>query len=153
MTDLLALRQQAELILQGLGVELLEVRQVVDHGRSVIRIVIDREGGIKVGDCELVSRELGTPLDVAGLIPDRTFLEVSSPGLNRPLVKEADFQRFAGQKVWIRTRDPIDGRRNFKGTLQGIEQQQISVLIDGQAFQVPYREIDRAQLVYEGEKR
>ena len=141
------------MILQGLGVELLEVRQVVDHGRSVIRIVIDREGGIKVGDCELVSRELGTPLDVAGLIPDRTFLEVSSPGLNRPLVKEADFQRFAGQKVWIRTRDPIDGRRNFKGTLQGIEQQQISVLIDGQAFQVPYREIDRAQLVYEGEKR
>ena len=80
-------------------------------------------------------------------------MEVSSPGLNRPLVKEADFQRFAGQKVWIRTRDPIDGRRNFKGTLQGIEQQQISVLIDGQAFQVPYREIDRAQLVYEGEKR
>src|SRR5579885_1728275 len=84
-------------VLETLGYELIDVRHVVEQGRSILRVMIDREGGVKLADCERVSREIDTLLEVEGEIRDRYNLEVSSPGLNRPLVKEADFVRFAGK--------------------------------------------------------
>ncbi len=138
-------------VLEALGYELIDVRYVVEQGRPVLRIFIDCEGGVKVGDCERASRELETLLEVEGGIGERYYLEVSSPGLDRPLVKEADFVRFAGKVASVKTRTPVEeygGRRNYKGLLKGVEEGRAVMVIDGQEFRVPLNLIERAHLVF-----
>ncbi|HKU39192.1 MAG TPA: ribosome maturation factor RimP, partial [Polyangiales bacterium] len=101
-------------------------------------------------DCQAVSRDLSTALDVAeGLTPEGAYrLEVGSPGLDRPLFSLSDFARFAGEKVRLQTHRPIDGRRRFSGTLVGVEGNDIRLDQDGQVFTVPHSEIAKANLVY-----
>jgi ribosome maturation factor RimP len=98
-------------------------------------------------ECERISRELSTLLDVSEVIRHRYRLEVSSPGIDRPLRRERDFARFAGQKAKIRTSDSVDGRRNFSGVLTGIEDGKVRIDCDGKAYLIPLTFIVRANLI------
>lgn len=132
--------------LNGLGFELVDA-QVSNRGRFV-RIFMDKPGGISVEDCAAVSRHLARVLEVEGIDYDR--LEVSSPGLDRPLRKAADFARFAGQKVDVRMRlADASGRRRYIGLLKGIEGATATVEVDGTPVALQLDGMDRARLVPE----
>lgn len=130
--------------LAGLGYELVDV-QASNHGRF-LRIFIDKPDGITVDDCADVSRHLGRFFAVEGVDYDR--LEVSSPGLDRPLRKAADFARFAGQKADVRMAQPReDGRKRFVGVLQGVEGTTLSMEVEGARVALELEGVERAKLV------
>ena len=130
--------------LVGMGFELVDA-QVSNRGRFV-RIFMDKPGGITLEDCAAVSRHLSRVLEVEGIDYDR--LEVSSPGLDRPLRKAADFARFAGQKVDVRMRlADTNGRRRYIGLLRGIEGTTATVEVDGTPVALQLDGMDRARLV------
>ena len=132
--------------LAGLGYELVDM-QVSNRGRF-LRIFMDKPGGITVEDCAAVSRHLSRVLEVEGIDYDR--LEVSSPGLDRPLRKAADFARYAGQKVDVRMRlADASGRRRYIGLLKGIEGATATVEVDGTPVALQLDGMDRARLVPE----
>jgi len=133
-----------ETTLTGLGYELVDA-QVSNRGRFV-RIFMDKPGGITVEDCAAVSRHLSRLFEVEGIDYDR--LEVSSPGLDRPLRKAADFARFVGQKVDVRMRlADASGRRRYIGLLKGIEGATATVEVDGAPLALQLEGMDRARLV------
>jgi len=108
------------------------------------------EGGIGVDDCARVSHQLSTTLDVEDLIQQHYSLEVSSPGLDRPLKKESDFKRFVGKKAKIRTRHPVgENRRNFSGTLVAVENGTVRIDVGDQICEVPVADVEKANLVYD----
>jgi ribosome maturation factor RimP len=130
--------------LAGMGYELVDA-QVSNRGRF-LRIFMDKPGGITLDDCASVSRHLSHLLEVEGIDYDR--LEVSSPGLDRPLRKAADFARFAGQKVDVRMRlADAGGRRRYVGVLRGIEGITATVDVDGVPVALQLDGMDRARLV------
>lgn len=130
--------------LNGMGFELVDA-QVSNRGRF-LRIFMDKPGGITVDDCAAVSRHLSRVLEVEGIDYDR--LEVSSPGLDRPLRKPADFARFAGHKVDVRMRlADASGRRRYVGLLRGIEGTTATVEVDGAPVALQLDGMDRARLV------
>lgn len=128
--------------LEGLGYELVDL----ESSRSgLLRIFIDSPRGITVEDCAKVSNHLTRAFAVEGIDYER--LEVSSPGLDRPLKTLADFERFAGRDVTLKLKLPRDGRRRFEGKLVGVEGGRIAVDVEGQRQQLEFAEIDRARLV------
>jgi len=136
-------------ILDELGLELVETTFRVEGGRWILRVTIDRPEGVQVHHCTSVSRELGVHLDVEDLIPVKYYLEVSSPGLDRPLKDERDFERFAGRLVKIRTSRSVAGRRKISGTIEGLNDGVVSVLLDdGTRLEVPVEDISSARLDY-----
>ena len=140
----MAIAAVVETTLAGMGFELVDA-QVSNHGR-LLRIFIDRPGGITVDHCADVSRHLTHVLAVEGIDYDR--LEVSSPGLDRPLRKAADFERFSGRQVEVRMkRADATGRRKFAGRLAGVADEAAMVEVDGQPVRLRLDEIDRARLV------
>ncbi|MDH4322652.1 MAG: ribosome maturation factor RimP [Betaproteobacteria bacterium] len=139
-----ALEGILEPTLAGLGFELVDA-QVSNRGRFV-RILMDKPGGITVDDCATVSRHLSHLLEVEGIDYDR--LEVSSPGMDRPLRRPADFARFAGRKVDVRMRlADATGRRRYVGVLRGIEGATATVEVDGAPVALQLEGMDRARLV------
>jgi ribosome maturation factor RimP len=127
-----------------MGYELVDVQ--ASNGGRMLRVFIDRPGGITVDDCAAVSRQLTRVLPVEGLDFER--LEISSPGLDRPLRKAGDFTRFAGQKAEVRMRTPdATGRRKFIGVLRGTEAGNVNVELDGQIVALALEDIDRARLI------
>jgi ribosome maturation factor RimP len=116
-------------------------------GRSLLRIYIEKDGGITLEDCERVSRQISALLDVEELIPGAFDLEISSPGLDRPLFKAQQYQRYIGKEVRIRTRVPINERRNYKGVLKTVSDETITVEGDGQVWVLPIADIEKANLV------
>ena len=148
--DTKQLETVVERALAALHYELVAVDFLREHG-WVLRVFMDRpEGGtVSVDDCALASRDISTALDVADLITVPYSLEVSSPGLERPLRREKDFARFAGKRARLRTRDPIDGRRNFAGTLKGVEDGRVAIECEGQVYKVPLAELAKANLEME----
>lgn len=108
-------------ILARQGVELVEVRYLREQGYWTLKIFIDRPDGVSLDDCVRVSRSIEDVLDVEDMIPHRYRLEVSSPGLDRALKTESDFQRFFGRRVRIQTRQPLEGRKNFRGRILACE--------------------------------
>ncbi len=143
-----ALEALLEPAVSRLGYELVGVEY---HGgrRALLRLYIDREGGVSVEDCQRVSRQVSGLLDVEDPIPGPYTLEVSSPGLDRPLFRAEDFQRFAGREVRIRTDVPLEGRRNFRGVLRGLRGGEVLVEVDGAEFALPVERIEQARLVPE----
>lgn len=132
------------------GLELVHWEAVGPRNNLVLRIFIDKPGGVTHGDCETVSNQVGTLLDVEDLIPNRYVLEVSSPGIERGLYKLADYQRFAGSRIKLRTFEPIGGQRNFRGTLIGISDETINLDADGRGrLQIPYQAVVKANIEYE----
>jgi ribosome maturation factor RimP len=149
--------QLAEPHIAGAGLELVELDFNRESEGWVLRVYIDRpwqEGqspdpseAISFEECERVSRDLSAALDVADAITHAYRLEVSSPGIERPLRRARDFQRFAGQEVKVRTVDMVDGRRNFSGTIRGANGDAVEVECDGRSYQIPVDVIARAHLV------
>jgi ribosome maturation factor RimP len=144
------IREVLDPILHQSDLELVDVTLRTEGGRWILRITIDCEGGVTVHHCTFVSRELGVHMDVEDLIPVKYYLEVSSPGLDRPLKEEKDFERFSGRRVLIRTHRSVEGRRKIGGTLAGIADGIVTVdLEDGTRLEVPVEDISSAKLDYE----
>jgi ribosome maturation factor RimP len=113
----------------------------------ILRVLIDKEGGVTVDDCVRVSKELSHLLDVEDIVPTAYALEVSSPGLDRPLKTESDFVRFVGHDIKVQTKDYLSGRRNFKGRLLTCADRRIRIEVsDGQVFDIPIDLIRKAHL-------
>jgi ribosome maturation factor RimP len=138
--------QVIEPILQSQGLELVDLEYQRESRGWVLRIYLDREGGVTLDDCTEVSHEVGALLEVKDLIPNAYILEVSSPGLTRPLKKPEDFNKFRNQLVKIKLFEPLDGRKNFKGTLLGLEEDKVRVEVDQQVFELPLTHIAKANL-------
>jgi len=143
------IRQVAEPVIQSLGMELVDVEYQREAPGWVLRLYLDREGGVTIDDCAEVSREVGTILEVRDLIPNPYVLEVSSPGLTRPLKKLEDFQKYRNSLVKIKTFAPVEGRRNFKGRLLGVEGELVQVEVDGRSYGIPQKSIAKANLEIE----
>src|SRR5881394_3661584 len=142
-----ALEAVVEPVVTGMGYELVELQAA--NGGRMLRLFIDKPGGIGVEDCAAVSRQLSRVLEVEGVDYER--LEVSSPGLDRPLRKAGDFARFAGHKADVRMRTPdATGRRRFVGLLRGAEDGRVTMELDGQAtVRLALDDVERARLVPE----
>jgi len=144
----LRFREVVEPVLADLGYDCIHVELTVENGRKIARIFIDRLDGAatSIEDCVRVTRELDPVLDVADVMSARYELEVSSPGINRPLSRKKDFERFAGKKVAVRTFEKVGDRRNFLGTLLGIDGDEIRIDVDGREMRVPIEEVSKAHL-------
>lgn len=127
----------------GLGYQLVDLE--TSPRARLIRVFVDAPEGITVDDCARVSDQLSRVFAVEGVDYDR--LEISSPGLDRPLKTTADFRRFAGEQVKVRLRRPLDGRANFQGTLKGLEDEQIVLEVDGVQFRFALDALQRVRLV------
>jgi len=136
-----------EPILQSEGFELVDLEYQRESQGWVLRIYLDREGGgITLDDCTAVSHEVGAVLEVKDLIPNSYVLEVSSPGLTRPLKKPQDFNKFRNRMVKIKLFEPLEGRKNFKGTLLGLEENKVRVEVEQKIFELPLERIAKANL-------
>lgn len=148
MSQLECIREVVERVAASEGLEVVDVEL---HGRgrgAVLRVFLDKPGGVTHGDCQRVSEQVGTLLDVEDLVADSYTLEVSSPGLDRRLAKPADYERFAGRQVKLILRDAQDGRRRFQGRLLGIENGQVRVEVEsGQVLRLAPDQIAKANLV------
>lgn len=143
------LRQLLEPGVEALGFELVDAELVGSGSNRVLRVYIDSHGGIDVEDCALVSRQLSALLDVEDPIPGAYTLEVSSPGLDRPLVRRRDFERFVGAQVKVRMHEAIQGRKNFTGRLAEVGDDHVMLEMDKESYKLPFRDIERARLVPE----
>jgi ribosome maturation factor RimP len=142
----LRLEKVVEPAVIGMGYELVDVQ--ASNGGRLVRLFIDKPGGVTVDDCADISRHLTRVLAVEGIDYER--LEVSSPGLDRPLRKERDFARFAGQRAEVRMRTPdASGRRKFVGLLRGAQAGQVSVEVEGHLVALALDDVDKARLVPE----
>jgi len=138
-----------EPILDEMGIELVDVEHLSEGGRWVLRIYADRDGGITLDDCVRVSREIEDLIEVKDLFQHPYVLEVSSPGLNRPLKKEKDFALAVGKDVNIRMSAPVDGRRNFKGKLGSFKDGVLCVIANDDRFLLLYGDVEKANLIYD----
>ena len=132
---------------ERLGYELVDLEARLGGKGGLVRVFIDKPGGIDLDDCETVSRAVSALLDVEDPVPGNYNLEVSSPGLDRKLTKVEHFQRFEGETVKVQMRIPIAGRRRFRGTLVSSDDENIVVDVDGESHSLPLKTIDTARLV------
>lgn len=139
-------RDLIEPVITGMEYELVDVQYVKEARRHILRIFIDREGGISLDDCEKVSRAVDPLLDTSDPVPGPYYLEVSSPGLDRPLKKAADYERFAGRKVLLKTYAPVEGQRTFRGVLGGLAGDRVVVVADGREVSLPLKDVALARL-------
>lgn len=138
MMDLSA---RLEPVLAGLGYELVLLERA---GRGLVRIFIDKPGGITIDDCVAVSNHLTHLFTVENIDYDR--LEVSSPGLDRPLVKPQDYTRFAGEEVTLKLRVPVENRRRLVGMLVGLENDAVKLIVNGAELSIDLRNVEGARL-------
>ena len=133
-------------VVEALGYELWELEYSAGRGNGLLRLYIDAEAGITLDDCERVSRAVSEQLDATDPIPGQYTLEVSSPGLERPLRSAAHFARFTGETVSVETVQPLEGRRRFKGRLAAAGAETVEVEVDGRRWTLPLGGIRRAHL-------
>ncbi len=131
------------------GLELVDIEYRSEGRGRVLRIYIDKEGGVTLGECTKISREVGYLLDVHDVVPGSYNLEVSSPGLTRALKKAKDFERFKGKKVKIKTKFQIDGKNVFRGKLLDFQKGIASLEAEGNIYSIPFGEIEKASLDFE----
>lgn len=129
---------------EGMEVVDVELRREGSRGGRVLRLYLDKEGGPNVDDLGRVSRQLSELLDSHDIVEGSYTLEVSSPGINRPLTKPEHFRRFIGKRVRIRTGDMIDGRRSFLGILSGITGDKIKIEVEGKQYDIPFSMIEKS---------
>ncbi|MEA2624945.1 MAG: ribosome maturation factor RimP [Candidatus Binatota bacterium] len=139
-----------EPVLSQRGLELIDVEHHPQGGTQLLRVLVDREGGVDLEELSRLSRELSDLLDVEGPIPGRYTLEVSSPGINRPLVRPEHFVRFVGKRVRIRSLEPISGQRNFVATLSSVTAGGLNLSDEsGRELYVSFSNIDKANYEHE----
>ncbi|HHW44396.1 MAG TPA: ribosome maturation factor RimP [Desulfotomaculum sp.] len=137
-------------VVSGLGLELVDVEYVREGGQWFLRLFIDKPGGVTLDDCQWVSERLDKILDEADPIPHSYRLEVSSPGIERPLKKPGDFQRFRGRLVRLTTFAPLDGQKRFTGRLLGMREDSVLLAKDGGGeWSIPLAQVASARLVAE----
>jgi ribosome maturation factor RimP len=141
------LRKMLEPGVQGQGFELVEVELSGTGRHTLLRVYIDSPAGVTVDDCARVSNQLSAILDVEDLIDGRYTLEVSSPGLDRPLVKPEDFTRFTGEMIKVLLGQPLSGRKNFKGRLIAVAPEHVVLGLDGETLDVAFDRIEKARLI------
>jgi ribosome maturation factor RimP len=131
---------------EGEGMEIVDVefRPEGSRGGRVLRLYLDKEGGLSVDDLTRVSRRLSELLDAEDAVEGAYTLEVSSPGINRPLKKPEHFTRFVGKRIRVRTRDMIDGRRSFLGILAQVAGDSVILTQEGKQYQIPFSMIDKS---------
>jgi len=143
------LRQILEPAVAAMGYELIGVEFHPHRGSALLRLYIDREGGVNVDDCQRVSHQVSGVLDVEDPIPGHYRLEVSSPGLDRPLFTARDFLRFAGHPIRLQLAMPLNGRRKFSGRLIGMRDDNVVLEHEGQELSIPLTAIEKARLIPE----
>jgi ribosome maturation factor RimP len=143
-----ALQEMLQPVVESMDCQLWGIDMISQGKHSVLRVYIDKqEEGITVDDCAAVSHQISGILDVEDPIAGEYTLEVSSPGMDRPLYTLEQFEQFKGHKVSIKLRLAYEGRRNFKGLLNGIEGDDILLVVDEDEFLLPIDLIDRAQVI------
>ncbi|MBX9602603.1 MAG: ribosome maturation factor RimP [Bryobacteraceae bacterium] len=133
------------------GLEVVELELLGGGNSRLLRIYIDKPGGVTHGDCELMSQQIGTVLDVEDVIPGGSYtLEVSSPGVERKLSRPSDFERFAGQKAKVVLKEPVENQKHWEGVLRGIQDGVIAIEPqDGRVVHVPLDQVRRANLKFD----
>ena len=140
----------AEQVAASMGLEVVLAEVKGGGNRSIVRIFIDQPDGISLSDCERFSKRFSVLLDVEDFVPFSYVLEVSSPGLDRPLVKEKDFERFSGKAVRVRTRFPVEGQKNFRGRILGVNGGRLLLeTTPGKQVEIALLDIEKANLVIE----
>jgi len=144
------LTQLFEPVVVSMGYELVGVEFLGGGGHGTLRVYIDREQGVSIDDCAAISHQISGILDVEEPIRQAYDLEISSPGIDRPLFKLSDFERFAGRKARIKLSVGLEGRKNFRGELQGVaDSRLVRIKVDGEEFDLPYADIAKANLIGE----
>jgi len=138
-----------EPIVSGMGYDLIEIEHFPNPKHGVLRLYIDKEGGVNVDDCSSVSRQVSAFIDVEDPISGQFNLEVSSPGSDRPLRRLKDFQRFVGSLVKLKTAMPLEGQRNFKGRLLEASEETVVIETDTEELGIPMGVIEKARIVPE----
>jgi ribosome maturation factor RimP len=141
------LRARIAPVIEAMGYEFLGFELRRSSGNGLLRIYIDSESGILVDDCAKVSRQVSAMLDVEDPISGEYILEVSSPGIDRPLFEIAHYQKFLGSRIKLRTRLPHEGRRNFIGVLLRVEEPNIILEVDDKEFVLAFSNIEKAKLI------
>jgi ribosome maturation factor RimP len=142
-------RAIADPIISDEGMELVDVEYRRESKGWVLRLYLDKDGGVTLDDCTRISQEVGRSLDVEDFIQIPYTLEVSSPGLTRPLKTEKDFMKYRNSLIKVKTLDPIQNRRQFKGRLLGVSANQIEMEAEGGIFQIPLSNVVKANLEVE----
>jgi len=138
-----------EPVVNGMGYDLIEIEHFPNPKHGVLRLYIDKEDGITIDDCSDVSRQISALIDVEDPVRGQFNLEVSSPGMDRPLRKVTDFQRFIGSKVKLKTVMPFDGQRNFSGRLLEADEASVVIETDEEEITIPMSALDKARIVPE----
>ena len=146
MPDLEQIEKAVSGLLAQEAVELVDLRYLQEGGRWVLRFYLDKHGGITLDDCEKLSSRIGALLDTVDVLMHPYSLEVSSPGLDRRLKRERDFQRFSGHRVKIRLKEPLEGRRRFHGYLKGFEAGKVLLENAGTTVAFEFAAIEEARL-------
>ncbi len=144
-------REIAERVAASEGLEIVEVQMLGGGGARVLRIFIDKPEGVTHADCEMISQNVGTILDVEDVIPGAHYtLEVSSPGVERKLTKPRDFERFVGQKVKVALREPLENQRSWTGKLLSFQEGILTLEPSpGRNIQFPLEQVEKANLKFE----
>ena len=144
------IREIARGILEHSGMELIHLEMKREPGGLLLRLYIDKEGGVTLDDCVAMSRQISAQLDVEDPIDGRYTLEVSSPGLDRPLYSDRDYTRFTGRRIRLSTVVPLEGRRNFQGRLEGLADGSVTLTLeDGHRVTIPREQVAKARLEIE----
>ena len=142
-------QELAQPIVDELGLELVDVEFKKEGGNWYLRVFIDKAEGISHEDCQAVSQQLSNAIDEQDPIEQAYFLEVSSPGLERPLKKPEDFDKFRGAMVYITTYTPIDSCKTFQGKLEGLEEGNVILMVEEKRLLIPYEKVASARLAVE----
>jgi ribosome maturation factor RimP len=143
--------QIAQRVSEAEGIEVVEVQMLGGGKARLLRIFIDKPAGVSHADCEFVSQQVGTILDVEDVVPGASYtLEVSSPGLERKLSKPRDFERFVGQKAKVVLREPVENQRRWEGKLAGFSEGMVALEPSaGRIIQFPLTQVEKANLKFE----
>jgi ribosome maturation factor RimP len=147
--DLTHLWELFEPVVNGMGFDLIEIEYFPNPKHGVLRLYIDKPGGVVIDDCSDVSQQISALIDVEEPVSGQFNLEVSSPGLDRPLRRVKDFQRFVGSLVKLKTIMPLDGQRNFKGRLLSADENVVVIETDTEELSLPMSAIEKARIVPE----
>lgn len=135
-------------IVEAEGVELLHVDYWPKDNSPMLRIYIDKPGGVNLSDCEKVSKHVSVVLDVEDVISQQYILEVSSPGLERPLFKKSDYERYLDREIRLITIEKVQSRKKFKGYIRRLSDDTLKLECEGQMYEIPFEKIKGAKLVY-----
>lgn len=139
----------ARRVAESEGMELVDVELKGGGKNQFLRISIDKPAGVSHADCELVSQQVGTILDVEDLLPGSYTLEISSPGIERKLLKPKDYERFQGKKARVTLRQAVENQRHWEGTLAGFSEGVISLEANGRTIRFPFEQVEKANLKFE----